>query len=330
MPLSVRIATFNVEDFGERTDEGADFAARAAALVPLLRRLEADVLCLQEVNAQHRSGEPHRVLSALDRMLENTPYAGFHRAAMASSGGDYPADKHNIVVLSRWPIGTSAQIRHDLLPPVSYRAATARPATGATQDLTFERPFVYAGIDLPNGRVLHVVNLHLKAPLAVPVPGQKQGPWVWKSVPGWAEGFLLASIKRASQAVEVRMYIDRLFEREAGAFVAVCGDFNADAHEVPVRIIQADVDDTGNPSLAAHALASLDGRLPAERRFTVLHGGRRVMLDHILVSPALASACREFDALNSDLIDEAPEQGPVARPAGSFHAPLVAAFHLPD
>ena len=50
--VDMRIATFNLEDFGSARKGGAAFEERAAVLRPQLERLKADVLCLQEVNAR--------------------------------------------------------------------------------------------------------------------------------------------------------------------------------------------------------------------------------------------------------------------------------------
>jgi predicted extracellular nuclease len=99
---------------------------------------------------------------------------------------------------------------------------------------------------------------------------------------------------------------------------------NAEVSEMPLRILRSDPDDTGNPALAAAALTPLEARVPAASRYSVVHAGRKLMLDHILASDALARRLREVSILNRDLVDEAN----ATAPAGSFHAPVVAAFDL--
>ena len=102
-------------------------------------------------------------------------------------------------------------------------------------------------------------------------------------------------------------------------------DLNAGEAETPSRILQARPEDSGNPALAGRALEALELRLPEAERFTVIHGGRRRMLDHILCSPALAARCRRIEANNRGLPDEVEMATNDPR---SNHAPLVAAFDL--
>ena len=59
------------------------------------------------------------------------------------------------------------------------------------------------------------------------------------------------------------------------------------------------------------------------RRHSVIHDGRRILLDHLLASQTLARACAGVDILNEGLADEARTQGAVA---GSLHAPILARF----
>jgi exonuclease III len=72
-------------------------------------------------------------------------------------------------------------------------------------------------------------------------------------------------------------------------------------------------------------LEALEERLPSARRYTLLHGGRRRMLDHILCSRGLAARCRGIEADNESLPDEESMAGDDPR---SNHAPLVADFDL--
>ena len=51
-------------------------------------------------------------------------------------------------------------------------------------------------------------------------------------------------------------------------------------------------------------LIPLAERVNEARRFSVVHGGRKILLDHILASPALAAACSSVVILNEGLQDE--------------------------
>lgn len=329
MPQPLRIATFNLESLDDRPDVAPPLAARIAVLRPQLLRLKADVLCLQEVNGQRPPGGGPRQLLALDRLLAETPYAGFHLISSSRvSGPDSEAERgadavHNLVILSRHPFGSTEELRHHLVEPPTYRPKTARPAVGREQAIEWDRPILAAAIELAAGRRLHVVNLHLRAPLAAPVPGQKKDAHTWRSVSGWAEGFFLATVKRAGQALETRLFIERIFDHDARALVAVCGDFNAEERQTPLRTIRADSADTGNAALEARALVPLERTLPASQRFSVVHGGHKEMLDHVLVSRALLDCYRHVEVHNEGLADELSDAGPA-----SHHAPLVAEFAL--
>jgi endonuclease/exonuclease/phosphatase family metal-dependent hydrolase len=325
----LRIATFNLETLDDRPDANPSFAERVAVLRPLLERIDADVLCLQEVNAQEVAKREPRRFAALEALLETTPYAAYHRAGSSSPGGG-PADVHNLVTLSRWPIAEQRQIRNELVRAPLYRLVTAIPAAEDVTEVTWDRPLLYTAVSLPNGRRLHVLNLHLRAPLAAFVPGQKLAPFVWKTTGGWAEGFYLATMKRTGQALEARLFVDRLFDADPDALVAVAGDLNAEARETPVRAIYGDPEDTGNEVLAERALSPIEVAVPAERRFSVLHHGLKLMLDHLMVSPRLKRAHRAIDILNEALPDEYLAWIKGVQIAGSFHAPVIAEFELPD
>ncbi|MEQ8192966.1 MAG: endonuclease, partial [Rhodospirillales bacterium] len=84
MPV-FRVGTFNLENLDDKPDLDPPLAERLGILRPQLLRLKADLLCLQEVNAQRgASGQP-RTLAALDRLLAGTPYVDFHRAVGSSN-----------------------------------------------------------------------------------------------------------------------------------------------------------------------------------------------------------------------------------------------------
>ena len=322
----IRLATFNLESLDDRPGV-LPIAARVTALRPVLDRLNADLLCLQEVNAQKPGKSKVRRLDALDAVLRDTPYAAYHRVATQRSRGG-PEDVHNLVTLSRWPIVEHRQVRHDLVSAPVYRLATSLPTPARPKPVAWDRPLLDARVVLPNGHPLHVVNLHLRAPLASAVDGQKLAPFVWRSAAGWAEGFYMSAMKRAGQALEVRLLIDGLFDGDADAMIVVAGDLNAEAHEVPVRVLCADVEETGNPTLAFRSLSAIENEIAGERRFSVLHRDRRLMLDHLLVSPALKALYRRAEILNEGLLDEYYASLKQVANAASFHAPVVAEFEL--
>jgi len=323
----LRIATFNLENLDETAGTRAFLAQRLEVLRPQIVALDADILCLQEVSA-HGKGHHHRAMEALDHLLAGTPYAAYARFGSTGPGGHGPADVHNLVTLSRWAFARTRDIRHALVPPLTYAAITATQQPAAI-DGHFDRPLLYTVVPLPGGRALHVVNLHLRSPLAAVIPGQKQSGLTWRSVTGWAEGYFVAALKRNAQALEARLLVDQIFDAEPEALIAVCGDFNAETREVPVRTIMGAADDTGNPVLAARSLIALEQEIPRERRFSVRHAGATVLLDHVLVSQGLAAWNPRLAIDNTALADEIFDATAEQPPLGSFHAPVVAEFSPP-
>lgn len=235
---------------------------------------------------------------------------------------------HNLVVLSRHPVVASRAVAHERVEPLRYRPVTASPPVDEPRELRFDRPALWVEVALPGGQRLHIVNVHFRAPLAVPVAGGKTGPFSWGRTDAWAEGFFMAGLLRSAQALEVRLLADDLLDREPDALLLVVGDMNAGLDEVPLRILLAVPGDTGNGMLAHRALMPLERHLPADRSFSVIHHGRRVMFDHMLVSRALLAELQDFDIHNETLEDEVEAQLTVAHATESYHAPLVASFGL--
>lgn len=323
----MRIGSFNLENLGTPGNKGVPLSARIGILRPQLERLNADIICLQEVNGEKTPGAEGRTLAALDTLIEDTPYEAYRRVHSVDPVAGRLSDKHNLVVLSRWPIRESKQIWHDRIAPLSYQPLTAAPAAVTSPDVTWDRPLLYCAIDLPDGAHLHIFNVHLRAPLAAPIAGQKAGPFSWKTSSGWAEGFYMSMLKRSGQALEMRMEIDRVFNADPDALVLVCGDFNAGEREVPARIIAASVDDTGNGELAGRALVHLERTVPESQRYSVIHHGERLMLDHILISHALLGRYRHFEVHNELISDELFGFAVIGENPESYHAPVVAEFH---
>jgi endonuclease/exonuclease/phosphatase family metal-dependent hydrolase len=327
----MRIASFNLETLDDAPEAGPPFAERLRILRPQLDRLRADVLCLQEVNAQKVDPAKHapRAFRALDALLAGTPYAGCSRVHSTLRDERGPLDVHNLVILSAPAIRRHSQHWNDLVPPLAWRALTAVPPAAAAEPVVWDRPILHAAVALADGRTLHVFNVHLRAPLAAFVAGQKTGAFAWKTTAGWAEGFYLATVKRAGQALETRLAIDALFDADPGALIVVCGDMNAEVNEMPLRLLRAEEEDTANGALASRVLVPLERAVSQSRRFSVLHAGQRLMLDHILVSRALMGAFRGIEIHNEALEDEVVGYALAGGSPESYHAPLIAEFDLP-
>ena len=326
----LRIATFNMESLDGPPRARGSLDARVRALRPQLQRLRADILCLQEVNGQLNEDKTKRSLTALDEVLKGTVYETYHRAVTQSPSGKGVRDRHNLVILSRFPILGTEEIWNHLVEPPLYRAATSDPPQDAPKPIQWDRPFLYADLDLGNGQKMVVVNVHLRAPRAAYVPGQKRGQHNWKSMPGWAEGFFLATVKAAGQALEVRTFLDRLFDLEEDALVAVVGDFNSSDGAAPVRIIRGDEEDTGDGAFAPRMLVAAERSLPESQRFSVIHRGRPHMADHILLSQQLLGWLKRVECHNEALHDEVGSPAAITGAPESYHAPVVAELQEPE
>jgi endonuclease/exonuclease/phosphatase family metal-dependent hydrolase len=233
-----RIATFNLEKLDREHTSKARLEQRIAILRPQLMRLEADILCFQEVDGRRAESE-HHDLDPLSQLIRGTEYARYTCLASGRTGDAATADLGRLAILSRCPIENFEVVRHRFIESPLYRKATAQPAEAFSQPVGWDRPLVRAEITLPGGRRLTVVNMHLRAPTATPIAGQKQSAWVWNSTKGWAEGYYLSAIKRAGQALEARMVVDGVFDADPEALIAVCGDLNARVEEVPTRLLLA-------------------------------------------------------------------------------------------
>jgi endonuclease/exonuclease/phosphatase family metal-dependent hydrolase len=322
----MRLATLNLESLDLPPRSEVALETRAAVLRPVLERLAGDVLCLQEVNAQRVPGTKARQLVALDRLLEGTRYASYHRAFTGYGEGRSATDVHNLVTLSRFPITEQREIRHDHVEPEKHAMLSGEHR--GVRPVEFERPLLLTRIETQHAGSLWVINLHLRAPLASAIPGEKSGPFSWRSMRGWAEGYYLSALKRCGQALELRLLIDEVLRSAPGALVAAAGDFNAEDHETPLRLAIGAIEDTGATALAAESMVVLDRALPSDRRWTVLHAGRPQMLDHILVSRALYGRFRSIEVHNEAIGDEVVAYSKSIEAAGSYHAGLVADLDL--
>jgi endonuclease/exonuclease/phosphatase family metal-dependent hydrolase len=325
---TVRIATFNLENFDEAApDERPSLEERIGLMRPQIARLRADIACFQEVHGQERTGQP-RALLALRSLLKGTNLDGAELVSTETSDGDV-FDERNLVVATHHRITGHEQIRNKFVAQPLYKRLTANPPDAQAQPITLERPILHVQIEVDGGP-LHIINVHLKSKIPTDVPGQKIDTFTWRSADGWAEGVFLSSMKRMSQALEVRRLIDHILDADPEARIVVAGDFNAAPDEVPVLAIRGDVEDTGNGDLAGRVLVPIEHTIPEPARYTLFHQGRGEMLDHLLVTRNLLAHYRGSEIHNELLHDESAAFAVDRKFPESDHAPVVATFDFDD
>lgn len=323
--MSLRIATFNVENLDE-TSSSPTLAERIVILRPQLRRLRADIICFQEVHGQERAGQPRQLL-ALQELLKETDYENFH-IEHTKTANNQAYDKRNLVVVSRFPITNTQQIKFDLIEAPRYQHVTAIPPDDDADPVRLERPIFHVTISVNQNFSLHVINLHLKSRLASNIQGQKVNRFAWRSASGWAEGFFVSSMKRVAQALETRVLIDTIFDQDAAANIVVCGDYNAHPEEVPVETIAGRVENTGNSNLTGRVLTPCENSIPDSVRYTFIHQGDRRLLDHMLISRNMLNVYVRSEIHNETLHDESISFAFDTKFPESDHAPFIAEFDV--
>jgi exonuclease III len=324
--MRLRIATFNIENLDDTQEQVPTLEERINVLRPQLQRLRADIICFQEVNGQEKEGQ-HRDILALKKLLQNTHYADFNISCTKTSAGEV-RDIQNLVVVSRFDILESRQYLNELVPAPKYDTVTEQPPKDQVKKIAWERPIFYTKIKVKDDFVFHLINLHLKSRLPIDIPGQKKDEYTWKSAAGWAEGFFLASMKRVGQSLETRVLIDQIFEKDPGAKIVVCGDFNAHPEEVPVEAITGRVENTGNKDLISRVLVPCEHTIPESSRYSYIHQGSKRLLDHMLISQGMLPYYRTAEIHNEVLHDETIAFAMDEKFPESDHAPFIVEFEI--
>jgi endonuclease/exonuclease/phosphatase family metal-dependent hydrolase len=323
----IRIATFNLENLDDAPGAHPTLGERIALMRPQLVRVDADVLCLQEVWAQPDAGGILQ-LSALDALLATTQYESYQRIVGTKADGT-PNRERNVVTLSRFNVAKVDDI-FDFHPP-RYQLSQAVPPTTTAAEITWERPILHGRVEVPGNQALHIVNLHLKSKLPSDIPGQRlsAAPFAgWKTAAAWAEGSFVSSMKRLSQAFATRILVDQILD--AGEhLVAVCGDFNATLDEVALEALRGDIEDNENPGLVSKVMIPCERNIPEPARFSLIHHGSGEMIDHVLASRSLFASFRHAEVHNEYLHDESSAFATDIKYPESDHAPVVAEFEIP-
>jgi predicted extracellular nuclease len=136
-------------------------------------------------------------------------------------------------------------------------------------------------------------------------------------------------MKRVGQALQARLLIDSIFDNSGeSSLIAICGDFNSSADEVPLQAISGPVEETGNPAHASRLMIPCENNIPESSRYSLLHLGRGEMLDHIIASRPLLRFFRHAEIHNEALPDESGAFRQDVKFPESDHAPVVAEFEI--
>lgn len=293
-------ATFNVENL-DPSDPQAKFDGLAAQIVGNLKA--PDLVALEEV--QDNNGPVNDSTVAADQT-----YGKLISAISAAGGPTYsyrqidpqddqdggePGGNIRVGFLFRTDRGLSFVDRGTPSPT----AATSVTGSGASTHLTISPGRVspadaaWTSARKPlaaeftwNGQTVFAVANHFSSKGGDdPLFGQFQPP-VRGSEP-----------KRHDQATLVRQLADQLLAADPNAKVIVLGDINDFEFSETANILVGS---------GATALTDLPRTLPANERYTYVYQGNSQVLDHILLSPALAGSGYAYDVVHTNAEFSAP------------------------
>lgn len=262
---TLTIATQNLRRLFDDVDDGRGAVATteeyqlrlqklSRQIVQLLR--SPDVVAVQEVEG----------MKALNDLA----------AAIAAQGGK----TYQGILLEghdRGGINTGFLVRADLKVLSQEQLLKTRRLDRA---VLFDRPPLWLRLQMPEGRVLDLVNVHLKSLYG------SDDPAVAKKT----------ARKRQRQAEALAEWVALYLARPAAEPLLVLGDFNASAYVAPEVAVAASPDVLGGVDvmriLQAEGLQDQWARLPATERYSYVHDCHPEALDHVLVSAALQSSVR--------------------------------------
>lgn len=325
--MGFSLATFNVRDFfddeppqvladldrGEFTPEKRERARnllrnKVESVANILSRLDADVVCLQEVKNERVC---RLVLDELAGRI--APYS-----TVVVGGGD-DARGIKTAVLTRLALAGEPQ-RHTVVEdPTGFGLPRIAETDPDPVVMHFRRGLLEVPLVMRDGSRLIVFNVHLKSNFPAHLkPPQSQGDL--------AEGVVRAGMLRLGEALRVRRLVDQRLSQTPAPHVVVAGDFNQGPESMVVRAVAGDAVEGARRNLPGW-LHSATAGIPADRRWSIHWRGQRELLDHLLISKGLWSRFQEARILNEVLYDpDASLKERSREGAESDHAAVLALF----
>ncbi len=309
--MGLSVATFNVKNLLEPASDAARamLPHKLDAIAEMLRACDADVVGLQEVGTAALLGQ------VLDR-LPGGSRGGYTDPVMGT------VDRRGIgcALLSRVPVLQARVHTCDALPLPVFRDGNPQPF--GTR-LPLRRGVVHVRVQGEGLGAVDVLVSHFKSARPVgpkDAAGVERRPTTQRER---GEGELRSQIWRAAEALFVRGCVDDVVAANPDALVAAVGNLNDTIGSWGVRALLGD---------GPGALLDASEAIPSPRRFSTLHGGHPMQIDHILVTSLLHARIVHARLLNDGLREHEPlpESGSGIEPetptADSDHAPLVVRF----
>jgi endonuclease/exonuclease/phosphatase family metal-dependent hydrolase len=287
----------------ERADERALLPQKIAWIARQLHECDADVIGLQEI------GPPE----LLARVLAELP--GPRESYGEPIVGTPDARGIRCALVSKLPVVAARVHTAPSLPFPVYREGDPPPFGDR---IPLRRGMVHARVQAPDLGAVDVLVVHFKSPLPVDLRDAAGVAIEPKTPRARAEGSLRSLVWRAAEALHARGIVDGLLSADPLALVAVVGDLNDHPGSAVLRALQGDGDG---------ALLDCAGRVAAEARFSAIHRGRRIQIDHVLATERLYGRLTSARFLNGDLREHGVSPGgDEAQTVDSDHAPLVTRF----
>jgi uncharacterized protein len=303
-PLELAVATYNVENLAP-TDPPAKFDRLANGLVHNLAA--PDIVSLEEIQDNSGAADDGTVAAnlTLDKLVSAISVAGGpayrYREIdpVNDTTGGQPGGNIRVAFLYRTDRGLSFVDRPggDATTPAGVRRVLGRAELtmspgliepGSAAWTTSRRPLVAEFRFL--GRELIVIGNHFASKGGdQPLMGRFQPP----ARP--------SEVQRHQQAQVVHDFVNQIRAADRNAAVVVLGDLN-----------DFEFSQTADLLVGDGWLTDLPRTLPAAQRYSYVFEGNSQVLDHILVSAALARAPYDYDVVhvNAEFADQASDHDP--------------------
>jgi endonuclease/exonuclease/phosphatase family metal-dependent hydrolase len=304
--VGLSLATFNVKDLFDPADEAARpyVDAKLSTLARCFAQIDADVLALQEVGS----------LECLRQILERLEGRGRYGEPIVAAPDDRGI---RCALLSRLPLAHVRVLKPERLAFPVFRAGDPPPFGDR---ISMRRGVICARVDAGALGDIDVFVAHFKSKRRMPerkADGSLPDGVERASGLEIAEAELRSLVYRAAEALWLRSIVDARLAEASDARIAVMGDLNDGADSLIVRTLIG---------VSPGALRACADRVPEAHRFSVLWGGRKEQLDHVLATDNLYEQIKAAVFLNETLRDHGSLGGPNPNTGAS---PLLASEHNP-